>query len=848
MLGTVVSRGQRTTKRPGRGLWLPPTFPTVPPGPVRLGKAGVMPAQVALRNWLWKLDRIQQEMERLAADMHVVFSLRTHSKGTSDCELDAFPFGRAVSQDVAYKSMVLDRETGSLWFSLGSTELPFVVCFDEETHLISMHKHFPAKLLPERDAEGYIPFGSLAWSVWHYYEGPRLEEIHGKEQIQAELQRRKDVSKVWDQYEAALEVCANAPTPVLEELGNLSLLGCWPTALFYLAMSRSNPLLSAWAAPAALQVTMSGCGGQGDANVFLNLYEWVLFLRPGDVATATRYAFDALRHMADDSTLPLSPRHRSADSMDLSKIADEFRKLIAELRTRATADEPVAPDLLQAVCDRRRWFVEEFTAHEAAKAELERRCRFTDQQVKAEPCFRALQEALPVLEALLQSWGDDLSSRCKALRNVVSMVTGRLIAEEPANRISASELARLRGRLDSLRQDESIESELRGLLGECYQAADRLGKEAMVLAADGCWYLTSEASFNGLVHSGFLPCDIESASLGMLSMVERAVASLMEWYTANLAGRPSEGSNLTTSNPVNIEALDERLCELLGLLADEKPLPRVAAAVRQFVQDHTSDVFGPRSLFRPEWEETWGLPNGGFANSWVSAADALDDREVAALTNVCVEAVRFLKDSDTPRRKEKHARQLREALLDYLDLRGYDVRTDQPGAETVTIAKGQESFVLKAKDRSSVTIPVDRSELFRLFAAKVACGSPGECVELEHLNWSVKGQREPDYESKASDLLRTAISQLNSILEAMGKPNDGGRWIVSKKGQGYHLNKSIQWYIEDADLKADLTRYSQSVWGTTVDPKKIQDNTPLMGQRLPAAPRRNSPGNDSEED
>ena len=160
-------------------------------------------------------------------------------------------------------------------------------------------------------------------------------------------------------------------------------------------------------------------------------------------------------------------------------------------------------------------------------------------------------------------------------------------------------------------------------------------------------------------------------------------------------GRDRTGSAITT-NPVNLDALDERLSGLLGLLTDETRLPNAAAAVRQFVQDHTSDVFGPRSLFRPEWEETWGLPNGGFANSWILAADGLDDREVAALTNVCVKSVRFLK-SDTDYHRDKHAGQLREAVQEYLALRGYDVSAGgarkshrrRPTAKRVSTEKGE---------------------------------------------------------------------------------------------------------------------------------------------------------------
>jgi len=133
-------------------------------------------------------------------------------------------------------------------------------------------------------------------------------------------------------------------------------------------------------------------------------------------------------------------------------------------------------------------------------------------------------------------------------------------------------------------------------------------------------------------------------------------------------------------NPIDLEALDSRLWDLLGLLEYSEPLPDLAAAVRQFVQDYTSEEWGPRSLFRPDWEEMWGRPHlfpkeaaAPFAAAWIHAADGLDDRQKNLLTDVCVEAARFLKDSDTPLRKEEYAGQLRQAVRDYLDVRGYDV-------------------------------------------------------------------------------------------------------------------------------------------------------------------------------
>ena len=132
-------------------------------------------------------------------------------------------------------------------------------------------------------------------------------------------------------------------------------------------------------------------------------------------------------------------------------------------------------------------------------------------------------------------------------------------------------------------------------------------------------------------------------------------------------------SDRVMSNCVNLERLDGRLSEILGALSEEKPYGTIAAAVRQLVQDYTGDTHGPCSLFQPDWEEMWGqrhrFPDGTepLETKWIGIVDGLDERQRAALAAVCVEAVRFLKDSDTQHRKQKHARQLSEALKDYTD-------------------------------------------------------------------------------------------------------------------------------------------------------------------------------------
>ena len=129
-------------------------------------------------------------------------------------------------------------------------------------------------------------------------------------------------------------------------------------------------------------------------------------------------------------------------------------------------------------------------------------------------------------------------------------------------------------------------------------------------------------------------------------------------------------------NPLNIDALDARLAELLTLLRKREPYERVAAAVRQFADDYTSEEWGPNSVFREDWEDTWQSPDKVFATAWIRMADGLDGPQKDALGHVGAEAVRFLLDSETDYHERKHAAQLRNALEEYLALRGHDVSCD----------------------------------------------------------------------------------------------------------------------------------------------------------------------------
>ncbi len=164
----------------------------------------------------------------------------------------------------------------------------------------------------------------------------------------------------------------------------------------------------------------------------------------------------------------------------------------------------------------------------------------------------------------------------------------------------------------------------------------------------------------------------------------------------------------------------------------------------------------------------------------------------------------------------------------------------------VTIGRGEDSLVLQATDLSPFSVPTSYSELFKLFAAKVACGSPCEIVGLAELNHSVGVADSPETKEKASSLLRTAIKRLNDELGVWATPSNQEPWIGARRGQGYCLNSGVGWSIGDPALAKELTRYCQSVWDIAVSPATLAENTPLKDQRLPAKSRYAVPSDDEE--
>jgi excisionase family DNA binding protein len=142
------------------------------------------------------------------------------------------------------------------------------------------------------------------------------------------------------------------------------------------------------------------------------------------------------------------------------------------------------------------------------------------------------------------------------------------------------------------------------------------------------------------------------------------------------------------ANPLDCDKVDGQLEEVLKLLNSSPPYGTVASRVRRFVEDHAFSDIGPGSVFVPQWETDWKeewvrFPKGQppFDARYVVVAEGLEPAQKQALCSVCEAMLRLLFDSSAAYHKEKHLAGLREALREYLSLRGYDVTIPKGAGE-----------------------------------------------------------------------------------------------------------------------------------------------------------------------
>jgi len=239
-------------------------------------------------DWLWRLRCIRREMESCLnlAKVRVAFTLKIHDQTFSSTEAKTFPYGRVVTMMSKPVAKFEHPESGALWFDLGREAFPFVICWTWEEGW-SCHRSMPKEFFPKDGGPFFCE--TLGWCRWYYHDAEtKLPKKTTFERLD---------SRLIDFEEAILEACDLAPAQVRASLGNLSLLGCWPTALFYLALKRAHPLLSAW----GTHVPKHSEHRKNDDPTFRALNDRIVLLSP-DLLTATKYAFDVLRRLAKDTS------------------------------------------------------------------------------------------------------------------------------------------------------------------------------------------------------------------------------------------------------------------------------------------------------------------------------------------------------------------------------------------------------------------------------------------------------------------------------------------------------------------------------------------------------------------
>lgn len=290
-------------------------------------------ASDSLQDWLWKLDRIQEEMQQAISDVHFLFSLKVGSQTGSARESATFPYGTVVSHVATSCAKFQAPKTRDLWLDLGCKRLPFIVSWEE----FSLTDTVPSTFCAE--GEDRLPLReSLGWNTWHY-----LPKDSGQE-VLTEGRRHEIMSRQCDLHTAALEACHSAPKAVLDRVGDLSVLGCWARALFYLSLKRLHPLLQSWGTIVHERPIEHDelCDPE---LTFSDLNDLLVFIEPGAISTATAYAFDAFRHLAEgrptegtDATVdepPEPPAVVGVALLDAAMILNDADDTLAKEKKRA---------------------------------------------------------------------------------------------------------------------------------------------------------------------------------------------------------------------------------------------------------------------------------------------------------------------------------------------------------------------------------------------------------------------------------------------------------------------------------------------------------------------------------
>jgi hypothetical protein len=126
-----------------------------------------------------------------------------------------------------------------------------------------------------------------------------------------------------------------------------------------------------------------------------------------------------------------------------------------------------------------------------------------------------------------------------------------------------------------------------------------------------------------------------------------------------------------------------------------------------------------------------------------------------------------------------------------------------PAPETVvTISFGEKSYSLQRDARQPCPIPTRSGfrGIFSLFVEKVRTGSPLEVVRWNELHAATRWPRSLSVTSSAR--LRKLLQRVNDdLVNSLGRPPSGEKWLVTVDGQGMQLSPDVRWVLAEKARK-----------------------------------------------
>jgi len=256
-------------------------------------------AVVDTDHWLWRLRSVEDDLARWIPDSDVYVAFAVAPSGTIDLGIGEDLLEGGVSAASGRPAPGWIDDEGGLWFDLGWPAFSFTLHWDSLEGW-SLHDRLPPEAF-KPVGDGIMAHTNFDWCTWCYVK-PEEPPIGAEPGILLS-------SRLADIEEAILGCCHRPPRAVLEDLGDLSQLGSWALALYYMAQRKVHPLLMA--SDTYLADRKAGKPPDPRARI--------IYLSP-DYRTATLYAFDAFREIVASAAGP-SLRAPTADE---AGPADEY--------------------------------------------------------------------------------------------------------------------------------------------------------------------------------------------------------------------------------------------------------------------------------------------------------------------------------------------------------------------------------------------------------------------------------------------------------------------------------------------------------------------------------------------